>query len=137
MNEINIKNTGVDNSSTVGHSLDVKSAAHHVTDTVPEATEIWGNESERKKTLNSLSPEKFDEMLEFLNAKLRRKDPETHQYDGQSVYVSADFVSDDSDLYHNPPDQEDKRELLHYALTVAQSLPNVQDAALLLSAAIN
>lgn len=111
----------------------------HLTEDNPEAHDIWGNETERKQKLDALSSDDFAKWLIKLNAILRGKNPALHGFDGEGVVVGDDDVLDVEGVVaeHQPPDQEDKPELLTYVLQTAKKLPNIQDSALLVAAGIN
>lgn len=86
-----------------------------------------------------MTPEGFARWLITLNAKLRGINPALHDFDGEGVALGDPDTIGEEDKYieHQPPNQEDKPELLTYVLQASQALPNVQDAALLVAAAIN
>lgn len=108
----------------------------HITDDNPEAQAIWGNETARKEAFDSITPEAFKKSLVKLNAQLRGLNPDLHDFDGNGVAVVTDGVEGNI-IDHEPPDQEDKEALIDYTLAVAQTLPNLQDSALLLAAGLN
>lgn len=114
-------------------------AYQHITEDNPDAKEIWGNETERKQKFDAMTPDKFASWIITLNAKLRGKNPALHNFDGEGVVVGdEDMVGEESvHIEHQPPDQEDKQELLTFVLQSAQKLSNIQDVALLVSAGIN
>ena len=114
-------------------------AYQHITEDNPDAKEIWGNETERKQKFDAMTPDKFASWIITLNAKLRGKNPALHSFDGEGVVVGdEDMVGEESvHIEHQPPDQEDKQELLTFVLQSAQKLSNIQDVALLVSAGIN
>lgn len=111
----------------------------HITDKNLKSRELWGNETERKTKLDAMKPDDFNKWLISLNANLRKLNPSLHEFDGEGVVVGDDDVLDVEGVVvaHQPPDQQDKVDLLEYMLKSAQNLPNIQDSALLIAAGIN
>lgn len=111
----------------------------HITEDNPDAKDLWGDETERKQKFDAMTPDSFAKWLITLNAKLRGKNPALHSFDGEGIFVgNDDMVGEESvHIEHQPPDQQDKQELLTFVLQSAQKLSSIQDAALLVSAGIN
>jgi hypothetical protein len=107
----------------------------NITDSNPDAQELYGDEAERQNRFNGYSYEDFREELIKSNAYVRKINPALHDFDGEGVTVGGEslhgFIID-----HQPPEQKDKESLLKYMLETAQKLDNIQDVALLVGAGI-
>ena len=101
---------------------------------------LHGNEEARQKEFRELSFNSFAKKIIGLNARFRGINPALHDFDGEGVFVGGEIIGENGEEMaadHTPPDQKDKQGLLDYALTTAQSLESIQDAALLMAASIN
>lgn len=107
----------------------------NITDSNPDAQELYGDEAERQKRFNGYSYEDFREELIKSNAYVRKINPALHDFDGEGVAVGGEGV-DGQYVVHRPPEQKDKESLLRYMLETAQKLDNIQDVALLVGAGI-
>jgi|GEM_PF-2916272 len=102
---------------------------------------LYGDQEARLNKFRELSCGDFKKQIIKLNAQLRGLNTALHDFDGQGVFVGGgDIITEGDDeiaVEHMPPDQKDKQDLLDYTLSTAQSLDNMQDAALLMAAGIN
>lgn len=106
-----------------------------------ESFDLYGDQEARLGKFRELSFTDFKKEIIKLNAQLRGLNTSLHDFDGQGVFVGGGEIisGDEGDvaIEHMPPDQKDKDDLIQYTLQTAQSLDNVQDAALLMAAGIN
>ncbi len=102
-----------------------------------DAKTLYGDEVERKEKFDAIPFEDFKGLLVKVNAKVRGLNPALHGLDGKGVIVGDLDAPDGPIIEHRPPDEADKLELLEHLHAAAQKVPDIQDAALLVSAGIN